>query len=455
VSLFDPFPLGDLPVPASDEENAGRPLAERMRPRTLDEYIGQDEVIGPGKPLRIQIESGNVSSLILWGPPGSGKTTLASLIARHSKAEFVQFSAVLSGIKEIKLVMAEAEKARKLGRKTVLFIDEIHRFNKAQQDAFLPYVERGDVILVGATTENPSFEVVSALLSRTKVYVLKALETRDIMQVLRAALETPDRGLGHLGLKLSEELSEEIAVASSGDARAALNTLETAAQAATDGVITPEAVSATLQRKILLYDKSGEEHFNLISALHKSVRSSDPDAAIYWLARMMYAGEDRMYLARRLVRMAIEDIGLADPAAVQQAIACMQTVHFLGEPEGDQALAQLAIYLALAPKSDAAYRALSVATDTVEQMPAAPVPLRLRNAPTGLMKNMGYSKGYKHAHTEPDAVTDMQCLPETLAGRTFYHPSDRGFEQKLQERMRWLQKRKEKLAGSTEEDIER
>jgi putative ATPase len=455
MSLFDPFPLGDLPLPSSDEEDSGRPLAERMRPRSLDEYIGQDQVVGPGKPLRIQIESGNVSSLILWGPPGSGKTTLASLVARHTKAEFVQFSAVLSGIKEIKAVMADAEKARKLGRKTVLFIDEIHRFNKAQQDAFLPYVERGDVILVGATTENPSFEVVSALLSRTKVYVLKALDTQDVMLVLRKAIETPHRGLGHLGLKLSEELSEEIAVASSGDARAALNTLEAAAQAARDGVITPEAVAATLQRKILLYDKGGEEHFNLISALHKSVRSSDPDAALYWLARMMYAGEDRMYLARRLVRMAIEDIGLADPGAVQQAMACMQAVHFLGEPEGDQALAQIAIYLALAPKSDAAYRALSVVTDTVEQTPAAPVPLRLRNAPTSLMKNMGYAKGYKHAHGEPDAVTDMQCLPETLAGHTFYHPSDRGFEQKLQERMRWLEKKKKKMAGLTEEDIER
>jgi putative ATPase len=284
---------------------------------------------------------------------------------------------------------------------------------------------------------------------------LKALDTQDVMQVLRKALETPNRGLGHLGLKLSEKLSEEIAVASSGDARAALNTLEAAAQAAKNGEITAEAVAATLQRKILLYDKSGEEHFNLISALHKSVRSSDPDAAIYWLARMMYAGEDRMYLARRLVRMAIEDIGLADPAAVQQAIACMQSVHFLGEPEGDQALAQLAIYLSLAPKSDAAYQALSVANQIVEQNPAAPVPLRLRNAPTGLMKNLGYAAGYKHAHQEPDAVTEMECLPEILAGCTFYHPSDRGFEQKLQERMRWLEKRKEKLARSVEEDRER
>jgi putative ATPase len=454
MSLFDSFPLGDQPIPAADEEDSDRPLAERMRPRSLEEYVGQDQIIGPGQPLRLQIESGNISSLILWGPPGSGKTTLAFLIARHTKAEFVKFSAVLSGIKEIKAVMADAEKARKVGRKTVLFIDEIHRFNKAQQDAFLPYVERGDVALVGATTENPSFEVVSALLSRTKVYVLKALGTQDIRQVLQKAIDTPRRGLGHLGLKLSDKLSEEIAVASSGDARAALNTLEIAAQAAKDGVITPEAVAAALQRKILLYDKSGEEHCNLISALHKSVRSSDPDAALYWLARMLYAGEDRLYLARRLVRMAIEDIGLADPAAVQQAIACMQTVHFLGEPEGDQALAQLAIYLSLAPKSDASYRALNEAFHKVEQMPAAPVPLHLRNAPTGLMKSLGYAKGYKHAHKERDAVTDMECLPEILAGQTFYQPSDRGFEKKLQERLQWLKKKKEEVFDSAEEDIE-
>lgn len=454
MSLFDSFPMGEQPIPAADEEDSDRPLAERMRPRSLEEYVGQDQIIGPGTPLRLQIESGNVSSLILWGPPGSGKTTLAFLIARHTKAEFVKFSAVLSGIKEIKAVMSDAEKARKVGRKTVLFIDEIHRFNKAQQDAFLPYVERGDVALIGATTENPSFEVVSALLSRTKVYVLKPLETEDIKRVLQKAIDTPRRGLGHLGLNLSDKLSEEIAVASSGDARAALNTLELAAQVAKDGEITQEGVAAALQRKILLYDKSGEEHYNLISALHKSVRSSDPDASLYWLARMLYAGEDRLYIARRLVRMAIEDIGLADPAAVQQAIACMQTVHFLGEPEGDQALAQLAIYLSLAPKSDASYRALNEAFHKVEQMPAAPVPFHLRNAPTGLMKSLGYGKGYKHAHKEQDAVTDMNCLPEMLAGQTFYTPSERGFEKKLQERLQWLKKKKEEVFHSAEEDIE-
>jgi len=451
VSLFDQFPS---PAPPAGQEDPSRPLADRMRPRTLEEYIGQEQILAPGKPLRMQIESGNLTSLILWGPPGSGKTTLAALIAQRSRADFVPFSAVLSGIKEIKAVMADAEKARRLGRHTVLFIDEIHRFNKAQQDAFLPYVERGDVVLIGATTENPSFEVISALLSRTKVYTLRALEASEIAVLLRRALETPERGLGHFGLKISDELVDEIATASSGDARSALNTLELAAQAAHDGVIGPDTVADALQRKVLLYDKAGEEHYNLISALHKSVRSSDADAALYWLARMMHAGEDRLYLVRRLIRMAIEDIGLADPRAVEQAIACMQTVHFLGQPEGDQALAQLTIYLALAPKSDAAYRALNNANQTIEQSVAAPVPLHLRNAPTRLMKTIGYAKGYKHAHQEPDAVTDMSCLPDALAGSVFYEPADRGFEQKLQERTQWLKKKKNKSTTPAEEHRE-
>ncbi|MBV9085233.1 MAG: replication-associated recombination protein A [Acidobacteriaceae bacterium] len=437
MSLFD-----TLPLPGANEDDPSRPLADRMRPRSLDEFIGQEHILGEGKPLRLQIDKGQLSSLILWGPPGSGKTTLAALMAQQSRADFIPFSAVLSGIKEIKAVMADAEKARRLGRHTVLFIDEIHRFNKAQQDAFLPYVERGDVVLIGATTENPSFEVVSALLSRTKVYTLRALETSEIITLLKRALETPGRGLGHLGLKTSDQLLEEIAVASSGDARAALNTLELTAQAAERGVIDSKIVADALQRKVLLYDKAGEEHYNLISALHKSVRSSDADAALYWLARMLHAGEDRLYLARRLVRMSIEDIGLADPKAVEHAIACMQTVHFLGEPEGDQALAQLTLYLALAPKSDAAYKALNRATHTVETTVAFPVPLQLRNAPTPLMKRMGYGAGYKHAHTEEDAVTDMQCFPEPLAGTTFYEPTDRGFELKLQQRAEWLKNRK-------------
>jgi putative ATPase len=438
MSLFDTTP----PAEEISKSESSRPLADRMRPRTLDEYVGQEHILGPGKPLRAQIESGNLTSLILWGPPGSGKTTLAFLIAQQSHADFVPFSAVLSGIKEIKTVMSDAERRRRAGRKTVLFIDEIHRFNKAQQDAFLPYVERGDVILIGATTENPSFEVVSALLSRTKVYSLRALETAEIALLLRRALATPERGLGHLGLKIADELVDEIAVDSSGDARSALNTLEIAAGLAHDGVIDQQALADAMQHKVLLYDKSGEEHYNLISALHKSVRSSDVDAALYWLARMMKAGEDRLYLARRLVRMAIEDIGLADPRAVEQAIACMQTVHFLGIPEGDQALAQLTIYLAIAPKSDASYQALNRANGTIETTVAEPVPLHLRNAPTKLMKEMGYAKGYRHAHREKDAVTNMRCLPESLVGTIFYEPTERGFEQRIRERLEWLRKAK-------------
>ncbi len=438
MSLFEAAPLGR----DSAAQEATRPLADRMRPQNLDEYVGQEHMVGPGKPLRAQIESGQITSLILWGPPGSGKTTLAALIAKQSGADFVPFSAVLSGIKEIKAVMADAERAQHLGRKTLLFIDEIHRFNKAQQDAFLPYVEHGAVVLIGATTENPSFEVVSALLSRTKVYTLRALESGEIVQLLKRALETPGRGLGDLGLKIADELLDEIAVASNGDARSALNTLEIAAGLAQEGAVGREAVADALQRKVLLYDKSGEEHYNLVSALHKSVRSSDADAALYWLARMMKAGEDRLYLARRLVRMAIEDIGLADPRAVEQAIACMQTVHFLGIPEGDQALAQLTIYLSLAPKSDAAYQALNGANATLDSTVAEPVPLHLRNAPTRLMKTLGYGTGYRHAHREPEAVTDMSCLPEALAEAVFYRPTGRGFEQRLKERLEWLKQKK-------------
>ena len=449
MSLFDPLPFAN--PAASGDNDPSRPLADRMRPQTLDEYVGQEHILGPGKPLRAQIESGHLTSIILWGPPGSGKTTLASLIAKRCRADFVQFSAVLSGIKEIKAVMADAEKIRRLGRNTVLFVDEIHRFNKAQQDAFLPYVERGDVILIGATTENPSFEVISALLSRTKVYVLRALEIPEIKVLLERAVETPGRGLGELNLTISEELSEEIATASSGDARSALNTLELAAQAARNGAIDRDAVADALQRKILLYDKSGEEHYNLISALHKSVRSSDVDAALYWLGRMLHAGEDRMYLTRRLIRMSIEDVGLADPRAVEQGIACMQTVHFLGEPEGDLALAQLTIYLALAPKSDAGYKALNLVNETINNRKAEPVPLQLRNAPTGLVKQVGYGSGYRHAHVEPDAVTNMECLPESLLGSTFYEPTDRGFEQKLEERLQWLRKKKNNMSSSSEE----
>ncbi len=446
MSLFDTT----MPGGPAEEGLTGRPLADRMRPQTLDEYVGQEHILGPGKPLRAQIESGNLTSLVLWGPPGSGKTTLAALIAGQSHADFIPFSAVLSGIKEIKAVMADAEKARRMGRKTVLFVDEIHRFNKAQQDAFLPYVERGDVVLIGATTENPSFEIISALLSRTRVYTLRALNTEEISLLLRRALESPRRGLGHLGLKISPELVEEIAIGSDGDARSALNTLEVAAELATDGQIGREAVADALQRKILLYDKSGEEHYNLISALHKSVRSSDPDAALYWLGRMMKAGEDRLYLVRRLIRMAIEDIGMADPKAVEQAIACMQTVHFLGVPEGDLALAQLTIYLSVSAKSDSVYQALNSVNSLIETSVAEPVPLQLRNAPTKLMKEMEYAKGYQHAHKEQDAVTRMECLPGGLIGTVFYKPTDRGFEQRVRERLTWLRERKKASCATGE-----
>lgn len=421
MSLFDAAPISALDDPK-------RPLAERMRPQRLEDYAGQEHILGPGKPLRLQIERDELQSLILWGPPGVGKTTLAQLIARMTSAEFIPFSAVLSGIKEIKAVMADAERLRKLGRRTVLFIDEIHRFNKAQQDAFLPYVERGDVILIGATTENPSFEIVSALLSRTKVYSLKALAIDEIVGLLERALPT-------VKVTATREVLKQIAVHANGDARAAYNILESAAKAARNGTVEQETLESVLGRKMLLYDKSGEEHFNLISALHKSVRSSDPDAAVYWLARMLAAGEDRLYIARRLVRMAIEDIGLADPRAMEQAIAAQQTVHFLGMPEGDQALAQIAIYLAVAPKSDAAYKALNKAVEIAQTQLAEPVPMQLRNASTKAMKSWGYGEGYQHAHGFDDALNTMECLPENLAGQTFYEPTDRGVEQRIAQRL--------------------
>jgi putative ATPase len=406
-----------------------------MRPVTLDEFVGQEHILGPGKPLRSQIESDRLTSIILWGPPGVGKTTLASLIAKLTKAQFIPFSAVLSGMKEIKAVMADAERNRRLGYRTVLFIDEIHRFNKAQQDAFLPYVERGDVILIGATTENPSFEVISALLSRSKVYALRSLTVEETVTLLRRALPV-------VGLQAPDELLEQIAVYAGGDARTAYNVLEIAGSASKDGVLQEQAVEDAVQRKMLLYDKGGEEHYNLISALHKSVRSSDPDAALYWLSRMLEAGEDRMYLARRLVRMAVEDIGLADPRAVEQAIACMQTVHFLGVPEGDQALAQEAIYLAIAPKSDAAYQALNKARALVQATVPEPVPMQLRNAPTRAMKEWGYGQGYQHAHQLADAMTQMECLPDALAGTQFYEPTHRGTEARIAERLAEIRRRR-------------
>jgi len=425
VSLFESTPAA----------GGDRPLAERLRPESLEEYVGQEHILGAGKPLRLQLERGHLTSMILWGPPGVGKTTLARLIARHTQADFVLFSAVMSGIKEVKEVLMQAERNRRYGRNTVLFIDEIHRFNKAQQDAFLPYVEKGDVVLIGATTENPSFEVISALLSRTRVYALRPLEVAEVVTLLR-------RGLKTLNLTADDALLEQIAVQANGDARAAYNVLELASVAAVNGMLTPESVRDALQRKVLLYDKSGEEHFNLISALHKSVRSSDADAALYWLARMLESGEDRQYIARRLVRMAIEDIGLADPRALEQAMSAQQCVHFLGIPEGDQALAQLAIYLAVAPKSDAAYSALNQAVETVRTGVAEAVPMHLRNAPTTAMKKWGYGKGYQHAHQFEDALPEMECLPEGLAGTEFYHPTDRGAELRIAERLAAIRRAK-------------
>lgn len=427
MSLFE-----DSPLPRVDK---GRPLAERMRPETLDEYVGQQHILAPGKPLRTQIERDQLSSMILWGPPGVGKTTLARMIARLTRADFVPFSAVMSGVKEIRAVMTDAEKNRRAGRRTVVFIDEIHRFNKAQQDAFLPYVERGDIILIGATTENPSFEVISALLSRSKVYALAPLSVPEIVTLLRRALQDSERGLGEKSVQASDEILEQIAVYASGDARSAYNILELAVVSASGGEITTETLENVLQRKTLLYDKSGEEHYNLISALHKSVRSSDVHASLYWLARMLESGEDRLYLARRLIRMAIEDIGMADPRALEQAMAAQQCVHFLGIPEGDQALAQIAVYLAVAPKSDAAYQALNAARREVQTGIAHPVPMQIRNAPTKYMKEWGYGQGYQHAHDFEEALTGMECLPEALLGTEFYKPSDRGLEKRIKERL--------------------
>ena len=429
MSLFEPDPL------ASSQDDAGRPLAERMRPVTLEEYAGQAHILAPGKPLRSQIDRDQLGSIILWGPPGVGKTTLARIIARMTHADFIPFSAVLSGIKEIKVVMADAERNRRLGRRTLIFIDEIHRFNKAQQDAFLPYVERGDIILIGATTENPSFEVISALLSRTKVYMLKSLTEDEIVRLLGKALAL-------VKVTAAEDLLRQIAVYSNGDARTAYNVLELAAAASSDGTLGAQAVEDAMQRKMLLYDKAGEEHFNLISALHKSVRSSDVDAALYWLARMLESGEDRMYIARRLVRMAIEDIGLADPRALEQSMAAQQAVHFLGIPEGDLALGQATIYLAAAPKSDASYQALNRVIEAVQSHRDEPVPLHLRNAVTGSMKQWGYGAGYQHAHKFEDALPEMECLPESLAGARFYEPTNRGTEQRIAERLEAIRARK-------------
>lgn len=433
------------------ERNENQPLAARLRPQTLDDFCGQKHLVGEGKVLKKLIENDNIGSMIFWGPPGVGKTTLARIIANTTKANFIDFSAVTSGIKEIKQVMEQADKNRRFGEKTILFVDEIHRFNKAQQDAFLPYVEKGSIILIGATTENPSFEVNGALLSRCKVFVLKALETADLSMLIKKALSDP-RGFGNQNVEITDELIEIIANFANGDARNALSTLEMAVlNGKFDGektIVEKETVEQCTSKKSLLYDKKGEEHYNIISALHKSMRNSDPDAAVYWLARMLEAGEDPLYVARRIIRFASEDVGLADPRAMEIAVAAFQACHMLGMPECSLNLTQAAVYMSLAPKSNALYTAYSAAKKDASDMLAEPVPLVIRNAPTNLMKELNYGKGYVYAHDTKEKLSSMQCLPDSLKDKTYYIPTEEGVEGKFKARLEavkeWKKKNSEK-----------
>lgn len=429
------------------ERDDAAPLAARMRPQDLDEIVGQEHLIGKGKVLRRLVESDHISSMIFWGPPGVGKTTLARVIARCTKAEFIDFSAVTSGIREIREVMKQAEENRRFGGRTIVFVDEIHRFNKAQQDAFLPFVEKGSIILIGATTENPSFEVNGALLSRCKVFVLQRLTTEDLIQLMEHAL-TDRRGFGDLHVEMPENALEAIAVFADGDARTALSTLEMAVlNGETDGdnvTVTMETLEQCTSRKSLLYDKNGEEHYNLISALHKSMRNSDPDAAIYWLARMLEAGENPLYVARRVTRFASEDIGLADPRALEIAVSAYQACHFIGMPECTVHLTEAVVYMSLAPKSNALYTAYNRARkDALDQL-AEPVPAVICNAPTRLMKDLGYGDGYQYAHDTEEKLTNMQCLPDSLLDRQYYRPTDQGVEARFKERLQQIKAWKKK-----------